>query len=210
LQTTMTTRTTVTTSYRVQNPVLLPLPQLLPAPAVPFCPGPPSRPEHHDSYIPEQIRTGPVGDLLIGGIVGHKYQGQFTEALQNLKTNGLTLAGLKGLGQASLKAGGLSAGITGAVSTFQNFAAVAGGKISARDAVSNITTDSVGGLLAGSTAGIGAGAASLALGSLGVTGLPLTIGAAVAGALGGLGGSQLYEASGLRDRVFRGARAFFG
>jgi hypothetical protein len=215
LQTTMTARTTVmTTSYQMQSPVLFPLQELMavsPAPTQHYPP-PCVPPATHqpDTFVPEQIRTGPVGDLLIGGIVGNKFQTQFAEALQNLKTNGVTMPGLKGLGQASLKAGGLSAALSGAVSAFQNIGAVASGKISARNASSNVAADSIGGLMAGTTAGIGAGAASLALGSFGVAGLPLTIAAAAAGALGGLGGVQLYEASGLRDRVFRAAHAFLG
>ena len=88
--------------------------------------------------------------------------------------------------------------------------AAASGKISAREAASNVTTDTVGGLLSGSTAGIGAGAATLALRSLGAGGLVLSIGAAAAGAIGGIGGSKLYEATGLRNRVFNAAKAFLG
>lgn len=216
MQTSMSSSMTVTTtSYRMQTPALLPLPHLIQVsqPQLPCYPMPgvqPQPPAAGDAFEPEQIRIGPVGDLLIGGFVGNKFEGQFAEAIKNLKTNGVTMPGLKGLGQASLKAGGLSAALSGAVSTFQNIGAVASGKISARNAVSNVASDSIGGLMAGTTAGIGAGAASLALSSLGVAGLPLTIGAAAAGALGGLGGAQLYEATGLRDRVFRAARAFFG
>lgn len=216
MQTSMSSSMTVTTTnYRMQTPALLPLPHLIQIsqpqqPSYPMPGAQPQLPAPGDNFEPEQIRIGPVGDLLIGGFVGNKFEGQFAEAIKNLKTNGITMPGLKGLGQASLKAGGLSAALSGAVSTFQNIGAVASGKISARNAVSNVATDSVGGLMAGTTAGIGAGAASLALSSLGVAGLPLTIGAAAAGALGGLGGAQLYEATGLRDRVFKAARAFFG
>ena len=64
--------------------------------------------------------------------------------------------------------------------------------------------------MSGTTAGIGAGAATLALKSFGAGGLVLTIGAAAAGALGGLGGSKLYEATGLRQRVYNAASAFLG
>lgn len=217
MQTSMSSSMTVTsTHYRMQTPALLPLPHLIQVsqPQLPCYPVPGAQPlppaPGGEAFGPEQVRIGPVGDLLIGGFVGNKFEGQFAEAIKNLKTNGITMPGLKGLGQASLKAGGLSAALSGAVSTFQNIGAVASGKISARNAVSNVATDSIGGLMAGTTAGIGAGAASLALSSLGVAGLPLTIGAAAAGALGGLGGAQLYEATGLRTRVFNAARAFFG
>ena len=39
--------------------------------------------------------------------------------------------------------------------------------------------------------------------SFGASGLILSIGAAAAGALGGIGGSKLYELSGLRNRVYK-------
>lgn len=181
-------------------------------PAVPSGPCLPSLPPDpnppHDGINPENIQVGNVGQLLIGGIVGNRHHVEFADAIGNLKTNGFSLAGLKTLGSASLKAGGLSAGITAAVSSFQNIGAAFQGKISGKEAVSNVTSDTVGGMLTGTTAGIGAGAATLALRSFGVSGLALSIGAAAAGALGGLGGSKLYEATGLRNRVFKAAQAF--
>jgi hypothetical protein len=172
-------------------------------------------PGHHadhdgvDGIPPDQIRIGNVGELLVGGITGYANHAPIADALAKLKTDGFkNLADYKALGQASLKAGALSAGITAGVSAFQNIVAAAQGKIDGKDAVSNVTTDTVGGLLAGTTAGLGAGAASLALRSLGAGGLVLSIGASVAGALGGLAGNRLYDATGLRQRVFNSAQAF--
>lgn len=179
-------------------PTQAPLPQL------------PGGSEPFDGISPQNIRVGNVGELLIGGMVGHKYNAQFADAIGQLKTNGFNMVGLKALGQASLKAGGFSAGITAAVSAFQNIGAAAQGKIAGKEAISNVASDTVGGLMSGTTAGIGAGAATLALKSFGASGLVLSIGAAAVGALGGLGGSKLYEASGLRQRVYNAASAFLG
>lgn len=157
-----------------------------------------------------QVRIGSVGDLLIGGIVGSKFNGGFADAIGKIRADGFSLDNLKGVGKLSLKAGGLSAGLSGAVSAFQNIKATVRGDISEREAFGNIGADTIGGLMTGTTAGLGAGAATLALRSFGLAGLPLTIGAAAAGALGGLGGSKLYEVTGLRNRVFDAFSAFLG
>lgn len=230
---TFVTSTSVTTSYRSAGPLLYPLQTLMPqAPQAPmpvpvqipmqqgpcfpvdnYHPGPvqaplPGNDNCIDGIPANQIRIGNVGELLIGGIAGHANHAQVADAIAKLKTNGMNIADLKTLGQASLKAGGLSAGISAAASAFVNIGAVAQGKISGKDAVSNVTTDTVGGLMAGTTAGLGAGAASLALRSFGAGGLVLSIGAAAAGAIAGLGGSKLYEATGLRQRVYNAAQGF--
>lgn len=189
-----------------------PLPMLPPQPPVVFQPpaAPPvaALPEEKP-FRAQDVKIGHVGELLIGGITGVKHNAAFADALQKFKTDGFSMDNLKGLGKVSLKAGALSAGITGAVSAFENVRAAASGKITGKEAISNVTADSIGGMLSGTTAGIGAGAATMALRSFGVAGLPLTIGAAVAGALGGLGGSRLYEATGLKDRFFRATHEFF-
>ncbi len=227
MQTVISSQTTVTTSY--QGRLLCPPRHLFDEahahPAFPsqpidsYQPTFPGRPpvqipalppgeKPFDGIPPNQVRVGNVGELLIGGIVGHTHHQAFADAIDKLRSNGLNLTDLKGLGQASLKAGGLSAGITAAVSAVQNISAAASGKISVKEATSNVTSDTVGGMLSGSTAGIGAGAATLALRSMGAGGIVLSIGAAAAGAVGGIAGSKLYEASGLRERVFNAAKAF--
>lgn len=232
MQATFTSSTTVTTSY--QERLLCPPrhlftePAPMQPPAVPtncfptdsYQPSRPAQPlpclptapgdQPFDGISPEQVRVGHIGELLIGGIVGHTHNVAFADAIDKLRTNGMNMTDLKGLGQVSLKAGGLSAGITAAVSAVQNIGAAASGKISAREAASNVTTDTVGGLMSGTTAGLGAGAATLALRSMGAGGLVLSIGAAAAGAIGGIGGSKLYEITGLRNRVFNAAKAFLG
>lgn len=223
--------TSTTTSYRSSGPLLYPLQSIMPAapqapiqmvPMVPVMPVDCYRPSQPmqapipalpnpnciDGIAPEQVRIGNVGELLIGGISGYQNHAQIADAIDKLRTNGMNLADAKALGQASLKAGGLSAGISAAASAFQNISAVAQGKLSGKDAVSNVTTDTVGGLMAGTTAGLGAGAASLALKSIGAGGLVLSIGAAAAGALGGLLGNRLYDGSGLRNRVYNAAQGF--
>ncbi len=237
LQTIVTSTTQVQqrfeTPFQNGRPVLYPLkpaiPQQIPADfyqpgprnagnlcggTVPF--NPPTNVEVPITYVDDlqrdearQIKIGHVGELLIGGITGVKHGAIFADALQKFKTEGFSMGNLKGLGMASLKAGGLSAGITGAISAVQNIGGVASGKISAKWAISNVAADSVGGMVSGTTAGIGAGAATLALRSFGIAGLPLTIGAAVAGAVGGMGGSRLYEATGLKERFARATHEFF-
>lgn len=158
------------------------------------------------SFYPDEVRIGNVGELLIGGFVGNKHGDAFSDVISKFKTDGLKWGNIKALGSASLKAGGLAAGLSGAASAWQNIGAVSKGLITTRDAIGNVAADSVGGLMSGTSAGLGAGAASLALRSFGVAGLPLTIGAAAAGALGGLGGSKLFEVTGLRSRVFDAVR----
>lgn len=185
------------TAPQQQGPVYTPIPSNTPLPCLPPKPN-----------AADQIKIGSVGDLLIGGMVGQKFHGDFADAIGKIRSDGFSLDNLKGLGKLSLKAGGLSAGISGAVSAFQNISASVRGEITGRDAIGNVGADTVGGLMSGTTAGLGAGAATLALRSLGVAGLPLTIGAVAAGALGGLGGAKLYDVSGLRDRVFNAVSAF--
>jgi len=201
--------TSLAVSFQFHSTPLLPLDQLRqPArPPIHYLPPPANLmplplPADHYQRPADEIKIGLIGDLLIGGFTAHQTGGRFADALQNLRTNGFSLGGLKSLGSASLQAGKISAGLSGAVSAVQNIGAVSKGLITTRDAIGNISADTVGGLLTGTTAGLGAGAATLALSSFGVAGLPLTIGAAAAGALGGLGGAKLYSAIGLRDRVF--------
>lgn len=220
--------TSTTTSYRSNGPLLYPLQNLMQAAPQPpiqmvpvampmdcYRPGQPAQApipalnnDCIDGVSPDRVRIGNVGELLIGGIAGYQNHAQIADAIGKLKTNGMNAADLKTLGQASLKAGGLSAGISAAASAFVNIGAAVQGKISGKEAVGNVTTDTVGGLLAGTTAGLGAGAASLALRSFGAGGLVLSIGAAAAGAIGGLVGNRLYDASGLRGRVYNAAQGF--
>lgn len=158
------------------------------------------------TFYPDQVRIGNIGDMLIGGIAGGVTHQAMAHAMQNLKTNGFSWGGLKGLGSAGLKGGAIGAGLSAVSSAIENIGARSKGLITTRDAVSNIATDSIGGLLSGTTASVSAGAGNLALSSLGLGGLPLTIGASVAGAIGGIGASKLFDITGLRNRVFHGIR----
>ncbi len=158
-----------------------------------------------ETFYPDQVRIGLVGDMLAGGIIGGVLHQDMATAIDGLRS-GFSWGGLKNLGAVGLKAGAMGAGISAVSSAVQNISARSKGLITTRDAISNVGTDSVGGLLSGTTAGLAAGAGSLALRSFGVAGLPLTIGAAAAGAIGGVGASKLFDVTGLRDKVFRGIR----
>lgn len=165
-----------------------------------------------DTYQPQQpypqpypvsqtpIKVGLVGSLLTGAVAGGVTHQQTANALRSFKTDGFG-AGMKNLGMAGLKAGAIGAGVSGVLSGLKNFTAASRGEISKARAGGNVVADTVGGLLAGSGGGLSAGVASMALGSFGLSGIGLTIGAAVAGAAGAAGTNFFYNNSGVRDSI---------
>lgn len=154
-------------------------------------------------------KAGLISHMLAGGAAGAVTHKSTADAIRSIKAG--TPGGVKALGMSSLKAGGIGAAITGVVSAAKNMSLVSKGMQSSADAAGNITADTVGGLLAGVGGGLAAGAASMALSSMVPGGgLALTIGTAVAGALGATGAHLAYSGSGLRDGLANAARGLFG
>lgn len=158
---------------------------------------------------PEQGKVGMVGKILSGGMAGGVTYQQTGEALKAIKA-GQTGPGFKTLGFSMLKAGGIGAGVSGVISIAKNLSLVSKGMQTNADAGGNIAADTVGGLLAGATGGLTAGAAGLALSAMGVAGLPLTIGAVAAGALGAVGADMLFQTTGARDNFAMSIRRSLG
>ncbi|MEZ0368484.1 MAG: hypothetical protein ACAI44_05275 [Candidatus Sericytochromatia bacterium] len=142
-------------------------------------------------------KAGLVGSLLAGGVAGGVMGARTADALRSFKTDGFG-AGMKNLGMSSLKSGLIGAGIMGLVSGVKNMAAASRNEITKGQAGGNVVADSVGGILAGSSAGLSAGLISMAFKGGGVLG---TVAAVAAGALGATGVNMLYEGSGLRDKI---------
>ena len=86
----------------------------------------------------------------------------------------------------SMKGAGLSALVAAGISAVSNGVLVAQGKSDAQTAVKNVVSDSITGAIGGFGAVSAAGAGSLILGSMGLVGLPLTIGTVIFGAAGGV------------------------
>lgn len=176
-----------------------------PYPAYPVYPVYPPMP----IGTPEQGKVGMVGKILAGGIAGGVTYQQTGDAFKAIKA-GQTGPGFKTLGISMLKAGGIGAGVSGVISIAKNLSLVSKGMQTNADAGGNIAADTVGGLLAGATGGLTAGAAGLALSAMGVAGLPLTIGAVAAGALGAVGADMIFQTSGARDNFAMSIRRSLG
>ena len=108
-------------------------------------------------------------------------------------TAGGFMTGMKNVAITGFKGAGLSALVGAGVSAVANGVGVATGKVDSSQAVSNVVgdtiTSAVGGLGAVTLAGLG----NMALGSMGVAGLPLTIVTVGLGAAGGVGASFLKD-----------------
>jgi hypothetical protein len=151
--------------------------------------------------MPPELCFGAVDSLLISRVAASMSQPSFVEALDNLRTSDLRFAGFKSLGTASFKAGMIGASLSAAYASIHHFGAARRGQISQQTATSRVITDSVGGFGAGAASGLGTGMATVAFRSLGVAGIPLSLGSATLGAISGLGATLAYEASGLRQHV---------
>lgn len=149
-------------------------------------------------------KAGLVGSLLAGGITGAVMHQSTADALRSFKTDGFG-TGLKNLGASSLKSGLIGAGVMGVVSGIKNFAASSRGEITSAQAKGNVAADTIGGILAGTGAGLSSGLASMVLAKMVPGGgIITTIGAAAAGALGATGVNFAYDGSGLRDKIANG------
>lgn len=155
-----------------------------------------------ETLMAPELCFGPMDDLLLSRIAGGMLQPKFSEALDNLKTAGLRTKGLKSLSVSGLRAGAMGAALSAIYAGIHRGTAAARGQISKATAVSHIASDAVGGFCTGSASGLGSGASSLLFRSLGVAGIPLSLGTATLGAMSGIGASLLYSDSGLRQRVY--------
>lgn len=154
-------------------------------------------------------KVGVVGSMLAGGVAGAMTHKGSAEAIKTIQSGGV--GGAKALGMSTLKAGGIGAAVTGVISAAKNISLVSKGMQTTADAGGQIAADTIGGLLSGATGGLAAGAASMALSKIiPGGGLALTIGTAVAGALGATGTHLAYNMTGLRDGIANGVRNLFG
>jgi hypothetical protein len=152
-----------------------------------------------------------VGRTLSGGYIGYRYGGEvatithttysavkagivggnFGEAFKGLA------GGLKQTGIISLKAGGISSAINAGTSLFANVFETISGRQTAKEAVGNVASDTVGGFLSGVGATAFSGMASLGVTLAGAGSLPITIAAVAGGVVGSLLLDKAYKASGL-------------
>lgn len=157
----------------------------------------------------QEGKVGLVTSLLSGGTAGALTYKQAANAIEGIKA-GAPGAG-KALGMVGLKAGGIGAALTGVVSAAKNMSLVSQGLQTSADAAGNISADTIGGLLTGATGGLTAGFASKALASMVPGGgIALTIGSAVAGAIGATGVHLLYNGTGIRDGIANAVKGMFG
>ena len=90
-----------------------------------------------------------------------------------------------------LKGAGLSAMVSAGVSAVTNGVSVVSGKTDSQTAFNNVVGDTISGAVGGFTGVTAAGAGNLLLSSMGMGGLPLTIGTVAFGAAGGVLGGKL-------------------
>lgn len=176
-------------------------PARLMAPAVTRAAGPQrTRPEDLGLEPPE-LCFGPRDQFLLGRIAGGMLQPKLTEALDNLKTAGLKARSFKSLGLSSLRSGAMGAGLSAVYAGIHRGSAYLRGEITREVALGDVAADAAGGFCTGTASGLGSGASSLLFRSLGVAGIPLSLGSATVGAMSGIGMAQFYDWMGLRQRV---------
>lgn len=151
--------------------------------------------------LPPELCFGQTDKLLLGRVAAGMTQPSLIKLLDTLSTEGIPSGSLAQLGAGSLRAGLMSATFSGLYASIHRFSAVQKGEVSLPQATTQVLTDTLGGFGAGAAAGLGVGASTLAMRALGVSGLPLALGAAAVGAVSGLGATQYYHHSGWRARV---------
>lgn len=156
------------------------------------------------AFDPDQLCFGPLRELLLSRIAGGLGQPRMADAFDNLKTSGLKAHSLKSFAAAGARAGGIGAALATVYSGIHCGSDVLKGKISPAQAVGQVGAEAMGGFWVGSAAGIGSGLTMWGLRSLGVAGIPLSLGTATVGAVSGWGASQAYQQSGLRSALTQG------
>lgn len=176
----------------------------------------PEQPERTDNF--SQVGSL-VGTMAAGGASSFKFSAEFSSTLkgtiQDVKTTEggfaskfkSSLPGAKSIAMTEVKAAGIGALVSGAVSAISNGVEVLQGKKTGADAVGTFAADTVNGAV-GAMAGVTAGGlATFALGSM-FTGTPLLIVGVAAGALGALAADRMFKGlgayDGLRNTVMNG------
>jgi len=141
-----------------------------------------------------------AGQAVGGGLVAHrlgndvaKHIREINKVLEGRPKDGMNAAlpSFKRLAGAGMQGAGLAALISAGFSAVSNGVSIARGKTDSQQAMKNVMSDTIGGALGGFSAVSAAGAGTILLSSMGMAGLPLTIGNAIFGAAGSVLGSQL-------------------
>ena len=152
-----------------------------------------------------------VSTLAAGGAASFKYSSTFSNSLKTTITDvkateggfnkiKATLPGVKSMGMTTLKAGGVGAIVSGAISAISNGIDVLRGKKTGAEAVGTFAADTANGTI-GAMAGVATGGlATFALGSM-LTGTPLLVVGVGLGALGAIISDRLFKGSGAYDGI---------
>lgn len=160
--------------------------------------------ETQQAYTPDTLTTlgRMAGHAAGGGFAAYKLGGQTathireaTEAYKGTpEAPGGIKAALPGIQKVmfnGLKGAGLSALVSAGVSAVTNGVGVVSGKTDSQTAFNNVVGDTISGAVGGFTGVTAAGAGNLLLSSMGMAGIPLTIGTVAFGAVGGILGGKL-------------------
>ena len=152
-----------------------------------------------------------VSAVAAGGAASFKYSSTFSNSLKTTITDikaaegGMgkvkaSLPGVKSIGMTTLKAGGIGALVSGAISAISNGVDVLRGKKTGAEAVSTFAADTANGTVSAMTGVAAGGLATFALGSM-LAGTPLLIVGVGVGALGAILGDRLFKGSGAYDAI---------
>lgn len=186
----------------VSNLLQVPTPGLSSSPGKSVTPSPKAdETQSAESLSGDVARIGRLAGLAAGGgfaayKLGDKASNHIKEVADAIKTgSGLqpAMPGIKNLMGVGVKGAGLSAMVAAGVSAVTNGIEVVQGKQSGQTAVQNVITDSMSGAIGGFGAVTAAGAGSLLLKSMGMAGLPLTIGTVAMGAAASVGMGTLVK-----------------
>lgn len=153
-----------------------------------------------------------IGNAAAGGAASFKYSSTFSNSLKSTITSVKTteggvgdkfkagLPGVKSMGMTTLKAGGIGAIISGAVSAITNGIDVLQGKKTGSEAVGTFAADTANGTI-GAMAGVAAGGITTMLLGTALGGGPLIAAAVGVGALAAVVSDKLFKGSGAYDGI---------
>lgn len=158
-----------------------------------------------------------LGNIVSGGIIAHKYSAEVATATKStidiVKAEGLSVEPIKytasNLVSTTLKTMGLSALISGGISTVSNLINIVAGRVKTPEAVGNIVADTLTSTVTGLGALVTGGVGSLALSCFGIAGLPLTIGSIALGAIGAVLTDKLIKKVGVHDAIRDNVKKLF-
>jgi hypothetical protein len=164
------------------------------------------QPGNYNTYSPYDPGSSPTGTSAFGsdfssigsmvanaaggGFAAHKLGAQMGQNMKAIFGKTFT-TGLKNSAATGLKGAGLSALVSAGISVVSNGVGIATGKTDGNTAVNNVIKDTLGGAVGGLGAVTFGGLGNLAMGSLGLAGVPLTVATVALGAVGGVLGGQL-------------------